>query len=89
LSSGFLQAEIRDPSEQLPVNFLANVDRQKSEKLSDWSGKCVRLIGFEQMEQVFKIDFNNNYSLSETPPPLPEDGAKEQDDGEIEIKTSA
>ena len=40
------------------------------------------------MEQVFKIDFNNNYSLSETPPP-PEEGAKEQDDGEIEIKTSA
>ena len=70
----------------MTLNF--QVDRQKSENLSDWSGKCVRLIGFEQMEQVFKIDFNNNYSLSETPPP-PEEGAKEQDDGEIEIKTSA
>ena len=41
------------------------------------------------MEQVFKIDFNNNYSLSETPPPPLDDGAKEHDDGEIEIKTSA
>jgi len=72
LSSGFLQAEIRDPTEHLPINFLANVDRQKCENLSDWSGKCVRLIGFEQMEQVFKIDFNNNYSSStEAPPTTP------------------
>lgn len=64
LSSGMIskKCQIIDPSEPIPVPFLSNLDNQKAEDLSKWSGQKLRLLAFSRADEVFKIDLNNNYS---------------------------
>jgi len=64
LSSGMISehCQIIDPSEPIPVPFLSNLDSQKAEDLSKWSGHKLRLLAFSRADEVFKIDLNNNYS---------------------------
>lgn len=65
LSSGLLLEELRDPSEQKAVNFLADLERQNVEDLMKWSGHCQRLVAFGNIGDIFPLDVNNNVDCDE------------------------
>merc|ERR1719378_3465 len=68
LSSGMISplCQVIDPSELTPSPFLAGLEEQACCDLAAWAGRCLRLISFGRIEDVFELDQNNNHVAAES-----------------------